>query len=279
MVLYGCYLIILYYEENISMQHTMFSNYVETSKLTSEMDGTVPDEGDGCEDIEDPDSQEASVAEKGEGGGLEKNYPGLEVLPATEVNDRIVKMMDPDNNSLLAQAFRQTVMGTEPGKLWPIRKPQPFTPSRPQFAGRYAVLVIDEPRKQFSKLNLASLTLLSRGKKNKSEEKKQSLWESLKMFFKRGHTNAEHEEEEEEEEEINVPLPYGLSLTRENLRERKPKSKFCGMVKESKEKVHEIFRDRRERFHFIAQTFQKIYGDDFNCIIPIYNTEVCSCAL
>eukprot|EP00890_Picochlorum_soloecismus_P002178 jgi/Picsp_1/2961/NSC_01185-R1_erd4-related membrane protein len=273
MVLYGCYLIILYYEENISMQHTMFSTYVESAKVSSEMDGTVPDEGGGCGDIEDPDSQEASVAEKEEGGGLENNYPGLSSIPTTEVNDRIVKMMDPENKSLLAQAFRQTVVGTEPGKLWPIRKPQPFTPDRPQFAGKYAVLVIDEPRKQFSKMNRVSLTLLSRGKKKKEKGKKQSFWENLKFFFKRGQKSAEPEELEMEEEEINIPLPRGISLARENLRERKPKSKFCGMMKESNEEVQKTFRDRHERFHFIAQTFQKLYGDDFNCIIPIYNTE------
>lgn len=276
MVLYGCYLIILYYEENISMQHTMFSNYMETAKISSEMDGTVVDEGDGCADIEDPDSQEASVAEKEEGGELDNNFPGLDTIPTTELNDRIVKMMDPENKTLVAQAFRQTVMGTEPGKLWPIRKPQPFTPSRPQFAGKYAVLVIDEPRKQFSKSNIASLTLLKRRRKRSGKEKmKQSFWESLKLFFKGGQKSVKPEEEEVGEEDINIPLPHGISLARENLRERKPKSKFCGMMKESEAHVHEMFRDRRERFHFIAQTFQKLYGDDFNCIIPIYNTEVC----
>jgi CRISPR/Cas system CSM-associated protein Csm2 small subunit len=275
MVLYGCYLIILYYEENISMQHTMFSNYMETAKISSEMDGILVDEGDGCADIEDPDSQEASVAEKEEGGALDNNFPGLDTIPTTELNDRIVKMMDPENKTLLAQAFRQTVMGTEPGKLWPIRKPQPFTPSRPQFAGKYAVLVIDEPRKQFYKSNIASLTLLKRRKKNVKEEPKQSYWESLKLFFNRGQRNGKREEEEIGEEDIDIPLPRGISLARENLRERKPKSKFCGMMKESMEHVNQTFRDRRERFQFIAQTFQKLYGDDFNCIIPIYNTEVC----
>jgi hypothetical protein len=55
--------------------------------------------------------------------------------------------------------------------------------------------------------------------------------------------------------------------------ERKVKSSCCGLVKQSEKAWEQDVKDRYERFTFIETTFRRLFGEDFDCVIPVYNTE------
>ena len=286
-VAYGCLLIILYYEENISLQHTLFKNYVDDMKkgVGFDVDSSAPVEGDG-------DANTLHLDRLLGDSGIELDDQVItelervgENLETGTVNARVVKMMDLENKSLLAQAFRQTVEKPEPGKLWPVPRPRRFTPSRPQFAGRYAVLVIDEPRKQYRKS--ATVSLMRRRDKSENKSSRRGFFSALFGLFKSSRSSSSLDDQSssekmEELQEIHVEGDietkhssvdmYGY-LPENDLTNRKPKTSCCGLVKQSDESYKNEMNDRFERFRFIETTFKRLFQDDFDCLVPVYNTE------
>lgn len=297
-VAYGCWLITLYYEENISLQHTMFSSYVNDMKK-----GIAFDVSSGAQ-ISDKDGRPASAAldrllagasvDLGEEQAreLEKVADNLE---EGTVNRRVAQMMHPDNDKLLAQAFRQTIQKPEKGQLWPVKRPTPYTASRPEFAGRYAVLVIDEPRKQFRKS--ATVSMMRRSKSGvKREEKKMGWWTRLTGGFFSNTTNpdagvlggtpavsesqdmgardeATDEARVETGAEVEGNSTVAVHPSESGLVERKVKTSCCGMIKQSEEAFQKQMTDRVQRMEYIEKTFVRLFGDDFHAIVPVYNTE------
>ena len=289
---YGCWLITLYYEENISLQHTMFASYISDMKK-----GIAFDLGSGAQ-ITDKDGRPSSAAidrllaesgiELGE-GQAEELQRVADQLEEGSVNRRVASMMDPENDKLLAQAFRQTVQKPEKGQLWPVKRPTPYTASRPEFAGRYAVLVIDEPRKQFRKS--ATVSMMRRSKSGiDREEKKKGWWARLTggLFSStidpdngvigRSMTMSEpskdgDEPEAEAEAEAEVATGVQAHPSEGGLVERKVKTSCCGMVKQSDKQFQKEMTDRAQRMEYIEKTFVRLFGDDFHAIVPVYNTE------
>lgn len=277
---YGCLLIVLFYEENISLQHTLLSNYitnVENGTEFEEVAGDFDEDGDqssksghkvhrllGAPDIELEEEQQRE---------LERYASNLE---AGTVNQRVLKMLDEENNSLLAQAFRETIQKPQPGKLWPVLRPRPYTSRRPEFAGKYAVLVIDEPRKKFRRAAIAGR------RSSRSGEPAQStgLWKSLWSLFNRKEDNSQRSMMLSPESSDAVEVGPSSEATGTQVHhsaagtvKRTPKTRCCGLVKQSQESLEKEVNDRSERFTFIEATFKRLFGDDFDSIVPVYNTE------
>lgn len=285
-IAYGCLLIVLFYEENISLQHTLLSNYINDVRNGIELDDspleeTVEDEQSskngrhidrliGENDIELAEEQEKE---------LERFASNLET---GTVNQRVLKMLDSENQTLLAQAFRETIQKPQPGKLWPVLRPRPFTASRPEFAGKYAVLIIDEPRKQFRKSAIASL-IRRGGKKVDGGQGQQSsglwtsLWSLLRNSEKDSHTsvilNPDSSADGIEAGPSSLASGIEVHHSAAGTITRKPKTSCCGLVKQSQKALDKEINDRSERFTFIESTFKRLFGDDFDSIVPVYNTE------
>eukprot|EP00889_Picochlorum_renovo_P003103 jgi/Picre1/30133/NNA_005502.t1 len=256
MIGYGCLLVVRYYEENISMRHTLFANYVEDMKKGIAFDA----------------DSSAVVPE-----GQDKSHHDLE---------RIMEgAQSAENQTLLAQAFRQTIERPEAGKLWPVMRPRPISDSRPQFAGRYAVLVIDEPRSQYKKS--ATVSIMRKGETKRTRKSLVGrLWNTTKSFVKGSAVDTEasvserseitlNEEKQEAAEMDIASRASGISLHVDGhaAMERKVKSSCCGLVKQSEKAWKKEVQDRYERFTFIETTFKRLFGEDFDCVIPVYNTE------
>lgn len=268
LVFYGCFLIVVFYEENVSMQHTLFKKYVDGMKTSN-----VSDLEERYKDPDSPDAQDDDSSDA-QGQSEEKK---IEYIEEGGMNERVVNMLNPENQTLLAQAFRQTVAEPEPGKLWPVRRPQRYTAERPQFAGKYAVLVIDEPRKKFATSKLVRFGAASKTATSGSALK--SLWYALKLPFM-GTKAPENGSSRHVEKTVDVDSHATNLITSaskkhqlEGVRNRKAKTSCCGLVKENLQKTEEKICERHERFHYIKDTFVRIYGDDFDQIIPIYDTE------
>lgn len=290
MIGYGCLLVVRYYEENISMRHTLFANYVEDMKngvaFDADSSAPVPEGQDksqhDLERILEGAQSDLAIGEN-EAAELQRLASHLE---AGTVNQRVVSMMQAENQTLLAQAFRQTIERPEPGKLWPVMRPRPISDARPQFAGRYAVLVIDEPRSQYKKSATVSIM-----RKGEAKRTKKSLlgraWVSTASFFNGSavattdasvseQSNVNSKEEEHEAAQMAIASQAsGVSLHVDGhaAMERKVKSSCCGLVKQSEKAWEQDVKDRYERFTFIETTFRRLFGEDFDCVIPVYNTE------
>ena len=284
LVFYGCLLIILYYEENISMQHTLFARYVANARNSS---GNFGYTGDGEPDpLENQDKagreDPESMAENAESEPQEDDIKSDGLLSSFEdpTHERIQRMMDPRNESLLAKAFRETVKHGEPNKLWPVRRPEPYTASKPQYAGRYAVLVIDEPRKQFAKSSVVRLSLSKGSKKGKEQSTFSLFWNLLQNLLKPSRrqttdTASAAGDDSSVAELQDEVLTSSVTLGNvSEVRQRRLDSTCCGLFKETEAKIQNEIDDREERFAFIEATFKRLYGDDFDRLVPIYNTEV-----
>ncbi|KAI8103106.1 hypothetical protein M9434_005891 [Picochlorum sp. BPE23] len=289
MIGYGCLLVVRYYEENISMRHTLFANYVEDMKkgiaFDADSSAVVPEGQDkshhDLERIMEGAQSGLSIGER-EAAELQRLASHLE---AGTVNERVVSMMQAENQTLLAQAFRQTIERPEAGKLWPVMRPRPISDSRPQFAGRYAVLVIDEPRSQYKKS--ATVSIMRKGETRRTRESLVGrLWNATKSFVKGSAVATEASvsersditlnEEKQEAAEMDVASrASGINLHVDGhvAMERKVKSSCCGLVKQSEKAWKKEVQDRYERFTFIEKTFKRLFGEDFDCVIPVYNTE------
>ena len=293
-VAYGCWLITLYYEENISLQHTMFSSYISDLKK-----GIAFDVSSGAQ-ITDGEGRPQSAALQrilGESGVElgEDQVKSLEEVAGNleegTVNRRVAQMMDPSNDKLLAQAFRQTVQKPEKGQLWPVKRPTPFTASRPEFAGRYAVLVIDEPRKQFRQSATVKMMRRSKSgvKREDQRQKKKGWWAYVTGGFfstsqdpmdgnpldsEAAATPSPSESGKDEAvEALSVSVSKDLHMPENDLSNRKVKTSCCGMVKQSEEAFKGQMEDRKQRIKYIEETFIRLFGDDFHAIVPVYNTE------
>jgi hypothetical protein len=292
-VAYGCWLITLYYEENISLQHTMLSSYINDLKK-----GIAFDESSGAR-ITDDAGRPQSVAlqrilgessiELGEDQAKQLEEVA-ENLEEGTVNRRVAKMMDSSNDKLLAQAFRETVQKPKKGQLWPVKRPTPFTASRPEFAGRYAVLVVDEPRKRFRQS--ATVKMMRRSKtgveREEQKAKKKGWWASITGGFfstssdptdiplDSGATESPSPSDfakDEATEAISSSVSKDLHMPENELTDRKVRTGCCGMVKESGEAFQAKMTDRQQRIEYIEKTFIRLFGDDFHAIVPVYNTE------
>lgn len=281
-IAYGCLLIVLFYEENISLQHTLLSNYIKDVQ-----NGTFLDEPH-SEDVDEGDQSSKSVhkvsrllgtsvieLEEEDERELERYASNLE---AGTVNQRVLKMLDSENQTLLAQAFRETIQKPQPGKLWPVLRPRPHTSTRPEFAGKYAVLVIDEPRKQFRRSAIAGRSRRASGSETK---KSTSLWSSFWSPLKSRSDDPSQsialnpESNCIETIEVGSSQASGVEVhhSAAGTVSRVPKTRCCGLVKQSQQALEREISDRSERFTFIESSFKRLFGDDFDAIVPVYNTE------
>ena len=277
---YGCLLIVLFYEENISLQHTLISNYISNIQNGTEYDdssGDVDDDGESSKSghkvsrlLRGPDIE----IEEGQERDLERYASNLE---SGTVNERVLKMLDEENETLLAQAFRETIQKPQPGKLWPVLRPRPYTSARPEFAGKYAVLIIDEPRKQFRRSVIAG-----RGRRGNGDKAGQSagLWKTLWSYLRPKESESRssviiNPDSPSEAVEVGPSQATGVEVhhSAAGTVNRIPKTRCCGLVKQSQASLDKEVSDRSERFTFIEATFKRLFGDDFDSIVPVYNTE------
>jgi len=297
-VAYGCWLITLYYEENISLQHSMFSSYINDLKK-----GIAFDLSSGAQITDGQGRPQSAALQRilGESGidlgedTAKQLEEVAENLEEGSVNRRVAKMMDPSNDNLLAQAFRQTVQKPKKGQLWPVKRPTPFTASRPEFAGRYAVLVVDEPRKRFRQS--ATVRMMRRSKsgveRDEKKLKKDRWWANIGGFFStksdpvddtsldsdgteldRSQIPSPSESAKDEAAEaVSSSVSKDLHMTENHLTDRKVRTGCCGMVKEREEAFEAKMTDRKERIEYIERTFIRLFGDDFHAIVPVYSTE------
>lgn len=161
-----------------------------------------------------------------------------------------------------ASALEQGSAGVQ---LWPVPPPAvPPTPFRPLHAGQYSVLVVDEPSKKLRVASRASFRMSRSSTLLKTEEDTDYT------------ANRDWLEESDKEKSVHAAAEGTAGISGAVAAAKSFfRAEFIAGSSDEEEFENEVVR----RLRVVDSTFSRIFGDDFDRVVPLYDTRAVDASL
>lgn len=295
-VLWSCFILLIFYEEHIAMHHTLMAGRLK-DPLRGESDNAVaPDDVsrlDAVPQLVPYDDTSATFGTFGTSDATRNNKGQIQASMENGNKSNQPQLKPKDEGVGTINDKEATYDGTQVNEhradeddgemkteLWPIRRGHPVSAvaSRPLYAGQYAVLVMDEPPREFvlKKFTFCGIPLyFSRTGSLRKSQSGQTMNQKLAVEYgatspqligiedgvvqqqehttmKSRHVSRPSEILQQFAARLEEHMPYPLNLTTTLMQQRES----CQL-----------------RMSMIETSFRRMFGDEFSGLIPVYETR------
>lgn len=307
-VLWACFLVLVFYEEHIAMQHTLMASRIDHADSLAREDADAdehaiegpladPDAASPSEDPQPPlggeESSDALTAgHSGNGNAPQKQSSKL----SKDVSPMLLETGLPEDAAKEGKSSGPSVPADESIELWPVLRPEDaaYTASRPRGAGAYTVLILDEPPRKF-KLGKARRVFKYTGgavlmRKDSLEDvqertDRESNWywmQNGRSSIRRDTAGAEVEDDFEDLQDAGEDPSQEESSSKKGAQEGGGGKGGGGIYAMFKNALAALVPRRTRataqqiveaRMRVVERTFKRLFGDDFVEVVPIYRTK------
>lgn len=319
-VMWACYLLVVFYEEHIGMQHTLVAGQLDAGgedlncpALEESTSASARAGGRAVHPSRDDTAAEEGVVLNMEGGGAQ--HEGTSEGGASDESDLKAGEDAAEGNadgsakggSAAAAALPA---GGEVIRLWPVRKGEAQCPqTRPRFPGQYAVIVRDEPVRKFLVRRGVNLGIRQLGKASSLVAAQGEVDRKINWYWQSGLTTAkggtlsrrgksvtrrggaapiamvpEEGGEDGDIDGVDLEVELNVDVMRAEAKKSLPARLLPALARfpswawraiklSSEEKEEQAARETAARMRVVTVTYGKLFGDEFDGIVPIHPTK------